>query len=524
MVVAGPVDGQRPRVAVVDGAGKYHSGRAGNRRRRGEAGIRISQVEVGDVEGPGVRQRRERHLARGRERAGEPVAERLRARADEHRRAAVVEHDRAEPVPGESELRRQVGDRAFVDGKPGGARRRHEGDVDVTPVVDRVDVDGAARARIGERGRGALHAERRDDLVVRRSGDHVAVLQRHVGVLEAAGVERHRHGADREFRERRRRITQQVAEPVGPDLADGGDQQLIGAGGRQVALLLDHRLLRQRRDRAHRDEDVTAGRRLLDADALDAEVDVAAGVRHGRQQLRVRRMRIHAAGALPHHRLAARAESRHALHTVDRLELEGHGDGPRVRHDRIEWLRLAGHGDGGAVGGHGELGVVVEDRRVVERGARRRVEAHVDEALAARRVIGAVHGVDVDAATALHGVDHPGRRRGGGRRRRRGVDDVKGHFLAGGVAEARLQLSVQGQQPHLVRDVGQEEHHDLAAGDVAEVGVEPATDADAVVGEVQLADDEELPVRADLDDDLGVEDLLRGIEGVQLRAPGDDHR
>ena len=207
LVVARPVDGQCPRVTAVDGTRKDHSRRAGNRRRRREAGIGIGQVEVGDVEGPGIRQHRERHLARGRERAGEPVAERLgvRARADDHRGAAVVEHDRAEPVAGEGELRRQVGDRAFVDGEPGGARRRREGHVDIVAVVDRVDVDRAAGARIGERGGGAFDGERRDDLVVRRAGDHVAVLQRDVGVLEAASSERHRHRADREVERRVRR-------------------------------------------------------------------------------------------------------------------------------------------------------------------------------------------------------------------------------------------------------------------------------------------------------------------------------
>ena len=545
VVVVGPVDGHGPRIAGGDGPAQgqrlRRSGQVRHRGRRRRIVARVARVEVRHVEGPAVGEERQRHATGGGERARQPVAERLggRARADEHGRAALVEHDRAEPLAGEAELRRQVGDRGLVDGERHGVRRRREGDVDVIPVVDGVDVDGAARARIGEGGGGALDGKGGGDLFVRRAGDDGAILQRHVGVLEAAGREGDRHRPEREARERG---VQQIPEPVGADLADGRDHQVVVGRARQLALLLDDGLLRQRRDGANGRH---ASVRVRHAVVLDAQPGTQSlgGREAGRGQLRDRpfqqpvvevpvavvvlvgRGRRGDAGvAVLDEDLPARTESRHALHAVDQLQGEGHGQRAGVGHDRVQRHGGAVHGDGGAVGGHRELVVAVEDRGVIERGARRRVETRVDEAPAAGGVVGGVHGADVDAAAILHGVDQRGRRLGSGRRRRHGVDHVEGDFFAGGVAEARLQLSVYGQQPHLIRNVGQEEHHDLAARDVAEVGVQLAADADAVVGEVQLADDEELAVGADLDGDLCVEDLLGGVQGIQLRAARDDHR
>ena len=57
-----------------------------------------------------------------------------------------------------------------------------------------------------------------------------------------------------------------------------------------------------------------------------------------------------------------------------------------------------------------------------------------------------------------------------------------------------------------------------------QVGVEAAADRDVVGGEVQLADDQDLAVGRELDRDLAVEDLLRGVDREDLRRAGDRHR
>ena len=97
-------------------------------------------------------------------------------------------------------------------------------------------------------------------------------------------------------------------------------------------------------------------------------------------------------------------------------------------------------------------------------------------------------------------------------------------LLALHVLEAHLQLPVQGQDPHLIGHVGEEEHRCRALADLRQVRVEAAADAEVVVGEVELADHVDLPVRRDLERDLPVEELLRGVDRVQGRRADDRHR
>ena len=104
------------------------------------------------------------------------------------------------------------------------------------------------------------------------------------------------------------------------------------------------------------------------------------------------------------------------------------------------------------------------------------------------------------------------------------IDGGEEHLRAGRVAEAHLQLAVDGQQFHLVRDVGEEQDRGLAARDLRQIGIESSADRQVVGGEVQLADDQELAVGREADDHLTVEDLLRGVDREHLGAAGDEHR
>ncbi len=170
-----------------------------------------------------------------------------------------------------------------------------------------------------------------------------------------------------------------------------------------------------------------------------------------------------------------------------------------------------------AAAAHVELARVGQDPSVVERRAGGRRVDDVD-------VLGAVGDVDVDRpARRGAGDDRHRRRRATGRAARR-HDDLELDLLARGVAEAHLELAVHGEDPDLVGHVGQEEHGDVAARHLREVGVELAAERDVVAGEVELADDEELAVGGDLHDHLAVEDLLRGVDRVDLRRAGDRHR
>ena len=164
---------------------------------------------------------------------------------------------------------------------------------------------------------------------------------------------------------------------------------------------------------------------------------------------------------------------------------------------------------------------VVEDPLIVEIRTRRRRVGDVDRRLRGR----SREARDVDRATDERRVDDRTRRshrapgRGGGRR-----DDVERDLLARRVAEAHLDLAVDGQEADLVGNVGEEQHRHVAVGDAREICVEATADADVILREVELADDQELAVRGDLHDDLAVEDFLGGEERVDAGRAGDRHR
>ena len=178
-----------------------------------------------------------------------------------------------------------------------------------------------------------------------------------------------------------------------------------------------------------------------------------------------------------------------------------------------------------------ELRFRVQHRRVVQTHAGRREIQHVDVTLVG--VIGArdsrprspmaqrVDDTDIDAVPRR--ISEHRHRRLGNRVRRNRVHHVERHLFTRRITEAHLQLAVDGEQPDLIGDVREEQHHDIARSDLREIRVKLRAQADVVRREVQLARDEELAVRAELDDDLSVEDLFGGVNGENLRTARDGH-
>ena len=178
-----------------------------------------------------------------------------------------------------------------------------------------------------------------------------------------------------------------------------------------------------------------------------------------------------------------------------------------------------------------ELRFRVQHRRVVQTHAGRREIQHVDVTLVG--VIGArdsrprspmaqrVDDTDIDAVPRR--ISEHRHRRLGNRVRRNRVHHVERHLFTRRITEAHLQLAVDGEQPDLIGDVREDQHHDSARSDLREIRVKLRAQADVVRREVQLARDEELAVRAELDDDLSVEDLFGGVNGENLRTARDGH-
>ena len=105
-----------------------------------------------------------------------------------------------------------------------------------------------------------------------------------------------------------------------------------------------------------------------------------------------------------------------------------------------------------------------------------------------------------------------------------GIDHGEGGFLAGvGVAEAHLEAAVDGQQLHLIGNVGQEQHGGLTCRDLRQIGIQARTDGKIVGGEIELAHHQELAVGRDAQNDLAVEGFFRGVDGEDLGAAGDQH-
>ena len=173
--------------------------------------------------------------------------------------------------------------------------------------------------------------------------------------------------------------------------------------------------------------------------------------------------------------------------------------------DHRKFRRQVGDGVGVHAAGDGHVARIAVDDAGLFR------ERHIDVAAA------------VDGALAgLATVIRTGQTRVGLARCR--LDHLELDLLTVDVAESHLQLAVDRQQLDLVGDVGEEQHSDIAGGNLAEVGIELAANADVIRGEVQFADDQELAVGAEAYHHLTVEDLLRGIDGEDLGAAGDQHR
>ena len=284
-----------------------------------------------------------------------------------------------------------------------------------------------------------------------------------------------------------------AAGPGGGDPAGGGVRVADRAGGEGQHDLADAEGVRERvaepgdaERRRRRGEQVLAGRQVGAGEHVDAHLCgggvavVVVAVERGSGGRQQRHEEDPASGG----------------HRDDR-------DGPAVHPER------------GAVQCDRELGPVVEDVGQVEPGAGGGGEDDIDPGAGrahVHRAAGGARPAEVDAGL-------------GGRRGRVGaVEDVEADLVARGVPEAHLQLAVEGEQAHLVGDVGQEQDGGVALGDLGEVDVEPAREREVVGGEVQLADDQDLAVGGDLEDHLAVEELLGGVDREDLRRAGDHHR
>ena len=151
----------------------------------------------------------------------------------------------------------------------------------------------------------------------------------------------------------------------------------------------------------------------------------------------------------------------------------------------------------GAALADGDFRTSVENRGVVELLPRRRIEHHINERLVeARRAadwneVTVVAGIDADDIdTTAAWIDHGQSRLHVRCRAARGRGfHVEDQCLTTGVAEAHLQLALNGEQTELVRNICEEEHNHRAGGNLREVRIQLRAEADLVGGEIQLTAD-----------------------------------
>ena len=661
-----PGVGERELVAAIGDRRRVDDERIRRGRERDIDELRVVQRQRRDRcrrmrilrEGPAARDEGERDAARA-ERPGRPEA--VGVATERRRRLPRIELQAAEPRPAQREFGLQVGDRRRVDGVVG--RRNREGDVKIVAAVHLAEVDLApVRRRDDARGRAF------DGELARRGVEHRAVAER----VAPAGATRAVVGDERDADVRRRelRLVDGVAElgdalapeqrvEIGlrarravavdvlgrPDLDDrvlgeslrvdrrrdrhGGAVDREAVGERELGAWIEDRGIVDRRPGGRAVDDIDV--RPADLAIGDIHIDRGLGAAERRGDLLLRhddaegvRARLvgRARGVLPHGQalgaVRARRERARREEVADRALADDH------RRGRVDLVRIVTQAER-----HRALRGDRLQRRIVELGARRRYELHVDvrhkeeidafdgaradvlpsvvavlegakraeDLLAGRGGVGprflephdldrargagicgepvaegaardehrrlrvvemhggaelvvdaefrcevgdgrevqhraarAVgnHDVDVAAAGERAGADRAAVHRAGklgvglaGLR----IDHLEGDFLAGlGVAEAHLEAAVDGEQLHLVGDVGEEQHRRLARGDLRKIRIQPGGDAQGAAGEVQLADHQELTVGAQADDDLAVEGLLRGEVRVDLGAAGDQHR
>ena len=514
--------------AVLQGAGEreapYVGGADPDRGAEGDGAARTGEDELAAVDAGGVD-----GVAGGGAEADLDVAEGVDpvapdAGAGETADLVAVGADRVGSGSGDGEALRRGPAGRWGPRRDGVEVRQVEGQHDLTGLE--LAVERQTQVAVGEHGegvhrRGAGAAARHGDPLarqVREQVEEILVDERHVEVDVAPLVQE---------------IDVDLAADAGVDDLDGlaghreADRGLRVAGAGHVAVV-----------------GVLEGARG-EADAYDAQADVRraeqvadpgrSGHAHRRgEHLRVRRVGdVQRVGGEHHdlHRFGG-VVVEDLLDAVHRAHLEpvvrdSRGSGDADDGDGGQGAAPGGAGGRrGAARGQGGLLRAVDQLQPVDRRAGRRLVDDVEVVLAAVRVEQRGQRVDVDAAAAARRLhDLRGRRLSGspaGARVlvRNGEDDL----LAGGVAEAHLQLAVQREHAHLVGDVGQEEDRDVAVGDLGQVGVQATGDRELVGGEVELALDQELAVGRDLDRHLAVEDLLGGVDRVDLGRAGDRHR
>ncbi len=439
----------------------------------------------------------------------------------------------------QGELRRAIQNRAVIQPHPGGRRERHV-EVVIGPVLLRVQhvhvddrpfgqgVQGRPRQ---PRLRAARHAgvERRGDGDL-RGADAKVVAAHSQGRAEGRGHPRaafhdHRILAGREVgpeivahhvvRQHRRRAARRrngSAHPVARPILDPERRRRPGRR---------HRLHLQRGER------LTTGRHIL-------QVQIAA--QHHADGLRVRGLVLHhpvrvlEGPGLVEERLAIRGRVRPGLLQEDDLDLprrdlplrpepegvalEQHRRLRQIQGQRV--ARIAGRETERELRrqvGNGSLVQAAGHRHrlpILEQLARRGREGHIDVAAFVQAIL----------------ANHPARRRAGqpavGLARLR-IHHREGRLLPLRIAEAHLELPVNREELHLIRNVRQEQHRRLARRDLREVRIQPARNREVVRREIQLPDNQELAVRAETDDDLAVEDFLGGVNGEDLRPARNQH-
>ena len=82
------------------------------------------------------------------------------------------------------------------------------------------------------------------------------------------------------------------------------------------------------------------------------------------------------------------------------------------------------------------------------------------------------------------------------------------HFLAGFIAEAHLEFSIDAQQTHLLRDIGQEQNRNISIYNVGKIGIEFAAYSDIVGGKVQFSADHKFAIGTEDKIDLTIKYLL----------------
>ena len=106
----------------------------------------------------------------------------------------------------------------------------------------------------------------------------------------------------------------------------------------------------------------------------------------------------------------------------------------------------------------------------------------------------------------------------------RQLDNIEDNLFAGGISEAHLELSVNGQQSYLVGNIGQKQDRYVTGGNVGQIGIKFGADTEIIRSKIKFSNGEEFAVGTELEHDLAVKCLLRGEDRIYLRTAGNCHR